>query len=292
MPRIASFSSQAFTGFGLRPDIGLDFSGFSYSNNSFDVVDAPGVSPPMRRSSVKHVRFNTDGTKMYILADRDDLNIDSYLYEYVLNTPYDITSAIYNRTEDQLINENVAGLVILPIEGYLFLTTGSEIQRRDFNESNFSVSSSPRDETLSTDRIETLALNADGTRFYTVVKAGNNEYTINQYSMSNPYNLFSLALQNSFTTGIGVSQFNTAPKDIFLNDDESKLFMTIYSGNQSFNQFARQLSMNPPGDISTLSSEESLNHTNEGLVANSFAFEPTGKKVFLLMDGVVYEYSK
>ena len=275
-------------------DAGLDLSNLNYSNNSFDVVDAPGVSPPITRSSARSVRFNADGTKMYILADRDDIaNQFNYLYEYVLSTPYDITTASYNRT-DQLQSEGfVKDLVIFPNEEYVFYTTNqSDIVRVGFNEANFSISSvSDQEVTLPTDPIEALAFNTDGTRFYTVVKAGNDEYTINQYNLSFPYSINNRNLQASFTSNIGGFQFNTAPQDIVLNADESKLFFIGSNGNQFFSQNAYQLSMDPPGDVSTLSSEASLNHTSEGQSGRSLAFDPSGKKLFLLIAGVVYEYS-
>lgn len=61
----------------------FDLSTASYSSTSFDVST--------QETSLKDVRFNPDGTKMYILGSGNDK-----VYQYSLSTAYDVSTASYD----------------------------------------------------------------------------------------------------------------------------------------------------------------------------------------------------
>jgi len=87
-------------------------TGFDINTASYDSVS---FSVSSQATTPANVKFNTDGTKMYVL------NLGSRIYQYSLSTGFDISTASYDSVNFVTTNEEASA------SGLIFNTDGSKL---------------------------------------------------------------------------------------------------------------------------------------------------------------------
>ena len=167
------------------------------------------------------VKFNTDGTKMFILGvDGDDVT------EYILSTAFDASTASHvSGGEFDISSQDDFGTGLsfngdgtkMFISGNddddvneYTLSTAFDVSTASFVDS-FSVSSQDT-------HIQGLTFNPNGTKMYLVGDQGND---INEYDLTLPFDVSTA----SFVGALAVSSQDTSPKAVGFNHDGTKLFV-------------------------------------------------------------------
>ena len=150
--------------------------------------------------------FNNDGTKMYTTQQDQNgagLQADN-VYEYVLTTAYDISTATLNNTKTvHVLATHGGGDKLIPTQ-VVFNNDGTKMFIADHGSDNidywslitaFDISTATHDGAFSISgqeaRANSVAFNNDGTRMF-VVGAGNmSQHRIHEYSLDTPYDLSS-----------------------------------------------------------------------------------------------------
>lgn len=258
--------------------------GASRLSNQFDISTATFVdsfSVSSQSAVPQEVKFNTDGTKMFILGSSSN-----FVYEYTLSTGFDVSTASYSQSFSIAGQETEAlGLAFNPSGTKMFvcgnagqdvneytLSTGYDVSTASFVDS-FSVSgqdTSPNG----------IAFNSDGTKMFI---AGNTGRDINEYTLSPGYDVstssfvdsFSVASQALHVTGVG---FNSDGTQMFFTDATTIYKYTLTTGF----------------DVSTATySNVSFDFSAQETSGSGFAFNSDGTKLFIsgYSGDAVYEYS-
>ena len=153
-------------------------SGFDVSTSSY----TQSFSVSTQENQAEGLRFNTDGTRMFVVGENgDDVN------EYALSTGFDVSTASFTdsfsvasqETDPKTLAFNADGtkmFVLGAINDSIFeytLTTGFDVSTASYSSTSFSVNS--QDPNASG-----MAFSEDGTKFYVM---GSND-TVYQYATS------------------------------------------------------------------------------------------------------------
>jgi len=212
--------------------IGFDVSTASYSQN---------FSVGGQENNPQDFKFNTDGTKMFILGvTGDDVN------EYTLGTGFDVSTASFvdsfsvasqETTPTGLAFNNdgtkmyVVGFVGDEVYQYT-LTTGFDVSTASYASISFSVSS---EQTSPTG----IAFNTDGTKMFI---SGDANDEINEYTLGTGFDLSTA----SFSQVISVAGQETTPQGIAFNNDGSKMFVIGYASD-NVNEYSLGVTALPTG---------------------------------------------
>jgi VCBS repeat-containing protein len=185
------------------------------------------------------MRFNNDGTKLFVLNHPTHQSTRSYMYQYTLSTPYDITSTVtagnslllgdqYDDFRTFLFNDDGSEMFIIETGYLIYKYTLSD----PFDTSTASKTSSY----LSAGNAVTgMQYNNDGTKLFTVHQTATIGSTakILQWSLSTAYDLMTASsnvnwsdTSTYFDTGEATGSLgNGVPnKFITFNNDGSKFF--------------------------------------------------------------------
>jgi len=168
------------------------------------------------------IKFNTDGTKMFVVG----YNVDDSVHQYTLSTAFDISTASYDSVSFSVnaqsatpvgleFNNDGTKMYITQYGGSTFqyaLTTGYDISTASYESKSFSYSSQ---DTTPVD----IVFNSDGTKLFMVGDGSNAFY---QYSLSTAYDISTASYDDLLL--ILTSQ-NASPNGIAINNDGTKLFM-------------------------------------------------------------------
>lgn len=263
-----SFTTVAGEGFNLTTAI--------YDNVSFSVAS--------QETSPSVVRFNLDGTRMFILGT------GATVFQYDLSTPYDVSTAVFNSitfdasgqassTLGMTFNATGTRMYIVAIStSRVFqydLSTAFDLSTVVYNSVTFSVSG----QALIASGI---AFNNDGTRMYITEITSNDIF---QYDLSTGFDV-STAVFNSISFNVGAQG---AARDVGFNLDGSIMF-TI----EDINDNVRQYSLSTNFDLSTASFDNiSFPTGGQDGGPRSFAFSADGTKMFILgaNNDTVFQYS-
>ena len=242
--------------------------------------------------------FNNVGTKMYITRNPD--NKLDVVVEFILTTPYDISTATENNTKvihvtgvhsdnknallpSQVVFNNdgtkmfIAGHAGNKKIDYWSLTTAFDISTANLD-GRYDISGQEI-------RANSVAFNNDGTRMI-VAGAGNmSQHRIHEYSLSTPYDL------SSTVTHLNTEDLSSSHNyldGITFKDDGTKMFI-INSNQDRISQFK----LTTPYDASTLSLEGSFDVSSYDTEAREMAFSNDGSKMFFIGDAndKVFEFN-
>tara|TARA_R110000822_G_scaffold63885_4_gene156932 strand:- start:106 stop:4341 length:4236 start_codon:yes stop_codon:yes gene_type:complete len=253
---------------------GYDIASASYASINFNPQSSQGTSP-------QSLRFNNDGSKMFIVAyGGQDVN------EYTLSTNFNVSTATFvdafsvGGQEDQPYGlafssdgtkMYVCGVTGDDINEYT-LSTGFDISTSSYTR-NFSVSSQENQPTG-------IAFNNDGTKMYVT---GMSSDAINQYALSTAFNVSTASFAQAFSVG---SQA-THPTDVVFNSDGTVMIVACYM-TRSIYKYALTTGF----DVSTASYKSALDVSSVVDRPNGLAFNDTGSKMYIT-DGTthyVYQY--
>lgn len=198
-----SMSSAAFTG---SP---FSIGEASYASKSFSVASQETIP--------RDVKFNTDGTKMFVVG-----NGSNTVYEYDLTTGFDVSTASYSSTSFSVSSQEPTVLALafnndgtkMYISGnngtvYQYgLTTGFDLSTASYSSVSFAVTSQDL-------YAAGITFNADGTKMFIL---GQQNDTVYEYNLSSAFVVssatyssqsFSVAVQDVSPVGIAFSTDGT-----------------------------------------------------------------------------------
>ena len=234
---------------------GFDISTASYSGTSF--------STSSEATQPEGVEFNADGTKMFIVEDRDD-----NVYEYNLSTGFDVSTASYSGTGFGVTSEDTGMQGIAFGDGgtKMFLSGGTTntIYQYDlstgFDISTASYSGISLDVSSEETTLEAVTFNENGTEMYI---AGDGSSSILKYNLGTAFDVstatysgksFDVSSETSDIGG-GLAYHAGGPK-MFLAGDESATIYEYGVGSTGKARFSL--------DFDSLFSQKSTDDLSEG----------------------------
>ena len=142
------------------------------------------------------LNFNNDGTKMYTV----NAGASDAVIEYILTTPYDISTATVNNTKNvSRGGDTQATQVVFNNDGTKMFIVNHENPKRTVDyyslSTAFDVSTATRDGEYSIAgqerRANSIAFNNDGTRMVVAGVGNNSQVRIHEYSLSTGFDLSS-----------------------------------------------------------------------------------------------------
>ena len=169
-------------------------------------------------TDTRDVKFNQDGTKMFVLGKTDD-----EVCEYTLSTGFDVTSTVtfidcksvapVGAAEELAFNPDGTKMFVLDQTGNdvneFKLTTGFDVSTASFVDS-FSVGTQEDDPTG-------LAFTYDGTKMFVTGTTGDD---VNEYTLSTGFDVSTA----SFVDSYDISSQENFPTSLAFSSDGSKLF--------------------------------------------------------------------
>ncbi len=244
--------------------------------------------------------FNNDGTKMYTTQyDKSGGGQQSdNVYEYVLTTAYDISTATLNNTKtvhvtgthgngdtlipNQVVFNNDGTKMFIADHGsnnidYWSLTTAFDVSTASL-EGRYDVSSKEV-------RLTSVAFNNDGTRMIIAGVGNNTQHHLNEYSLDTAFDLSS-GVTHLNTEDL--SSFHTYLDGVTFNHDGTKMYTIDNTTNQ-----VSQFKLTTPYDVSTYSLEGTYNVNSHDTDAREVAFSHDGSKMFFIgnTNNKVFEFN-
>ena len=192
-------------------------------------VGTLGASGSQGDNSANSIEFNTDGTKLFVLGQGNDL-----VNEYTLTTGFDISTASFSQSLDISAQEILPyGLAFnndgtkMFITGWsgddineYVLTTGFDISTASYSQ-NYSVAA-------QNTKPSAVQFNGDGTKMYVLRGTGAPE--IQEYKLTTGFDVSTASFTNS-TAVFDVSSEETNPRGFCFNSDGTKLFVCGFAGD-------------------------------------------------------------
>jgi sugar lactone lactonase YvrE len=256
---------------------GYDFTNFAYDN----VTAATGIS-----GNNEAIRFNNNGTKMYILSDGGPDGI----YQFSLSTAYDITTASYDSvsfsvTQDSSprdfhFNSDGSKMFILGSTNrsiYQFsLSTAYDLSTTSYDSVSLSVA-------FSTSMLH-FHFNGDGTKIYVGSGA---TWTIYERQLPGAYDISSESAVSTFGYNADLPSGSTeayAYSGIF-NDNGKKMYLLI-GRMPDTSEAVIEYDLSTAYDLSTISrtSIQTLNPSNAGNDPRGMTWNSDGTKLIILTE--------
>src|SRR6056300_692507 len=251
--------------------------------------DSVSFSTSSQSTGPNGLRFNNDGTKMYIM-DRNSTTI----YQYSLSTAYDISTTSYDSVSfDTSSQESSPASVTFNNDGskmYVCGFGGNKVYQYSLSTA-YDISTTSYDNvsfTLSHSYGMDIKFNNNGTKMYVM---GFNLDELHQYSLSTAYDISTA----SYDTGVEFSPFtngdnlDTNPTSVSFNPDGSKMYLAAAQSRRIL-----EFSLSTEFDISTLSYDSRVFSTSStALTPNDIVFKPDGTKMYLVcvIEDKVFQYS-
>lgn len=257
----AKISSDSF-GFG-------DISGTEYDSINFSLLD----------SSPSGIKFNLDGTKMFIVGTGSD-----EVKQYSMTSSFDLSTASYDSISYPVTSQP-SGLEFSSDGTKMFIpdSSGGFVRQHtlstpfDLSTASYDLVSFPLTSPVG------LTFNNDGTKFYSLDSTNRQ---ITQYAMTAAFDV-STASYDGSQYGYGAQ--DTIAGDIEFNNDGTKLYLVGQSSDS-----VHQYSLSTPFELSTLTYDSiTLNVASQESQPVGMTFVKNGKKLYIVGSGSdsVHQYS-
>jgi len=221
--------------------------------------------------------FKSDGTKMYILGDNENL------YQYSLSTAWDITTASYDSVFVDLTTQDATPVTALfSPDGTKLHVVGNSTQTLyqyllstawDLSTVTYTTNKSFSVATQADDS-EGLFFKPDGTKFYITDDDDNRIY---QYDLSTAWDVSTASYPSKSYL---VSSQDTHPTGVAFKTDGTKMYVVGYTNEAVF-----QYSLSTAWDVSTASYDsDSLDYGTQDGVGTGVVFKTDGTKMYILGD--------
>ena len=226
------------------------------------------------------IRFNNDGTKMFVIGSNNDK-----VYEYGLSSAYDLSTASF--TQDFSIGSQE----VTP-QGMAFNSDGTKMyvighSGDDVNEYSlttaFDVSTATYVQSFSIAAEENspngMTFNNDGTKMYVIGASGRD---VNAYNLSTGFDISTATYVQNFS----VANEETSPQEVIFNHDGTKMFIVGVTGDAVY-----QYNLTTRFDISTATYAQNISVDEAN--PSGLVFSNDGTKLFVVghTGDSVYEYS-
>ena len=256
---------------GGLPSWTVDISQLSYDSVSFSVVS--------QEATARQIRFNTDGTKMYLGGSNDNI------YQYSLSTAFDISTLSYDS-----VSWNPDS--VTDIQAFFFNNDGTKIYIGKSILYEYSLSTAFDMSSTLTLVSSSLDLGEDSF-CWNISRDGQKVFAcpysdqdVHSWTLSTPYDTSSASKdtyvladtnsQRSFPTDIN---FDSSGEKLYILDDNSNVY---------------QYSMTTAYDLSTATYDnKSFNFSGTDTSTQSLVFNADGTKAFMSakINDAVYQYS-
>lgn len=223
------------------------------------------------------VKFNLDGSKMFVVGTGGFNNPVDKVYEYSLSTGFDISTASFTQSFDVSSEDsNPIGIAFNNDGSKMFISGQSNAKLFEYDLStSFDVSTASLTQSFDVssqdDRPRGLAFNGDGSKIFV---SGGDDNLLLQYSMGTQEFDVSTA---SFTDSFDVSSQEGTPAGVAFNDNGTKMFVT-----GRFNLNVYEYSLVTAFDVSTASFTQSFDISSQVGGPDSLAFNDNGRKMFIV----------
>ena len=161
------------------------------------------------------VKFNTDGTKMFITGVSS-----SNVHEYALSTGFDVSTASFTQTLVTSVDNDHFGLDFNNDGTKMYITGNQNDKIYEFNlSSGFDISTATFNQDKYLNPIDDepfgIEFNTDGTRMFIVGTKGNG---VDEYTLSTPYDISTMEHMGFFFVGGN-------PSGIHISPDGLKMFI-------------------------------------------------------------------
>jgi len=229
-------------------------------------------------NDVRDVKFNNDGTKVFLLGRAND-----NVYEYSVSTPFDASTITLVRTLDISVvdstqGDNAANSIEFNTDGtkLFMLGQGQDLVNEYALSTGFDLSTASFTRSLNIQSQENLpyglAFNNDGTKMYITGWTGDD---INEYTLTTGFDLSTASYSQLFS----VSSQSTRPSAVQFNSDGTLMF--VLNGHTDPTIF--QYTLTTAFDVSTASySDKSFSVLDQETKARGFCFGDTGSKLYVV----------
>ena len=247
------------------------FGAVSSFNDSKSVVTEEGTA--------NGIAFNPDGTKMYVVG------FVGKIFEYALSTPFTVSSASYSTGEDcdyTSIGDTLRS------QDLKFSSDGTAVfvASRDVGIFRFSLTTpydvstcdvAGRETHTVKAQVRSIVFNGNGSKLFILNQIGT-LYEVNEYSLSNPYNLNGMILSKTATNfgGNFLRDLDSFAQGLGFSHDGSKMF---YTGNNQSK--VHEFTLNPPYNISNATLEGSYDVSENDEGTKGITFSSNGLKMYL-----------
>jgi hypothetical protein len=264
-----SMSSAAFTG---SP---FSIGEASYASKSFSIASQETIP--------RDVKFNTDGTKMFVVG-----NGTNTVYEYDLTTGFDVSTASYSSTSFSVSSQETATLALafnndgtkMYISGnggtvYQYgLTTGFDLSTASYSSVSFAVTSQDL-------YPAGITFNADGTKMFILGQQNDTAY---EYNLSSAFVVSSATYSQSFS----VAGQALGPAGIVFNADGTVMIILDITTDKVY-----EYTLSTGFDLSTASYADSSFSVNaQDPIPLGLAFNDDGFKMYIAgsSNDTIYQY--
>jgi len=273
-------TNENYTRLNSAPATTLDFVGFDISAASFvdffNIVSQDG--------GPQGVKFNTDGTKMFVVGNSNDS-----VYEYALSTAFDVSTASFSTSFSVSAQDTVPYSIAFNNDGtkmFIGGNTGDDINEYDLSTA-FDISTASYSQNFSVASEDAnpadIAFNSDGTVMLILGLANDSVF---EYTLTTG---FDLSTASYSSTSFSVASQLSIPTGMAFNSDGTKMFVV---GNTTDSVF--EYTLTTGFDISTASySSVSFSVASQESSPNGITFDSIGSKMFILgitTNDAVYEY--
>lgn len=203
------------------------------------------------------ITFNDDGTKMYVTG-----NFSDGVNQYILNTPFDITD-INQVTFDDIFefpgNASLASISFNTNGTKMFLVNAFDDIDQYTLTTPFDVTGTVTDDMISFDTnphgttVRGFEFSPNGFKlFITFDDGGTNGTDVNQFSLTNP---FDISTGVSFESVFDIINEEPSPMDLTFSADGTKLFVIGNHGNSTFPDDVQQYDLNIGGFSETAAND-------------------------------------
>jgi hypothetical protein len=278
----SSTLTPSATGNGTFTNSTAIVTGYNFTNFAYDsVTAATGIS-----GNNEAIRFNNNGTKMYILSDGGPDGI----YQFSLSTAYDITTASYDSVSFSVTQDSSPRDFQFNSDGskmFILGSTNRQIYRYSLSTA-YDLSTTSYDSVSLSIAYSTSMLhfhfNGDGTKIYVGSSA---TWTIYERQLPGAYDISSESAVSTFGYNADLPSGSTeayAYSGIF-NDNGKKMYLLI-GRMPDMSEAVIEYDLSTAYDLSTISrtSIQTLNPSNAGNDPRGMTWNSDGTKLIILTE--------
>ncbi len=209
------------------------------------------------------IRFNTDGTKMFLVGPSDNVN------EYHLTTGFDPSTASFDSSFDTGI-ENPSDLVFNTDGTKMFIISSADSVIEYHLSTGFDVSTASQDSSFLVRNDQNnptgIAFNTDGTKMFVTGPSD----SVSEYHLSTGFDVSTASHDSNFATGL------SNPTGVNFSTDGKQMFLTSPADTVT------EFSLSTGYDVSTATLVDSFLVRSETENPSGFCFSTNGLKLFVI----------
>lgn len=253
----------------------VDMLNASYDSVSFSII--------AQESSANALFFSPDGKKMFVMGNTgDDVN------EYLLSTPWVVSSAVYSTLFSVAAQESVPAGMFFRADGlkmYIVGQTSDTVFQYALTSPWSVATASYESKSFSITAQETLAaglfFDTSGLSMYVTGITSDSVY---QYTLATAWDVSTATYLQTFS----VAAQETSPSDLAFTNDGTRMFVLGLTGDD-----VNVYNLTTPWDIITSTFVNSFSVAGQDNTPTGIYVKPDGTKMYILgqTNDIVYQYT-